>query len=221
MHLQASPKSFRSSRFLASLAPFCILLLSPAGWTQEKPVSKPAAPRKQAQHQPSPSGKAVAAKDPVEEHYRAAETFQLAGDLNAAESEYRRVISLALQRLAALRVLAQDEQQALVFLQSANTADPSDMDAQLSLASLYSRSGEFAKSEAILRSMLAKDEHQAAAKNLLGKILFMEGDYSAAAEQLKAALAESSDTDVAYSLALTYLKLNKLQDAANVFDEMF
>ena len=221
MHFQVSPKSLRFSRFLASLAPFCILLLSPAGWTQEKPASKPAAPRKQAQRQPPPSGKAGAAKDPVEEHYRAAETFQLAGDLTAAESEYRRVISLVLQRLAAIRVLAQDQQQALVFLQSASAADPSDMDAQMGLASLYSRSGELAKSEAILRSMLAKDEHQVRAKNLLGKLLFLQGDYNAAAEQLRAALAESSDTDVAYSLALTYLKLNKLQDAANVFDEMF
>jgi len=221
MRLQVSPYSFGFSRFLASLAPLCILLLSPAAWTQEKPVSKPATPRKQAQRQPLPSGNAIAAKDPVEEHYRAAETFQLAGDLAAAESEYRRAISLALQRLAAIRVLAQDHQQAIVFLQSASTADPSDMEAQMSLASLYSRSGEFAKSEAILRLMLAKDEHQAPARNLLGKLLFLEGDYSAAAEQLKAALAESSDTDVAYSLALTYLKLNKLQDAANVFDEMF
>jgi tetratricopeptide (TPR) repeat protein len=221
MHFQAFPKPFRSSRFLASLASFCILLLSLGASAQEKPASKPAAPRKQTQRQPSPSGNAAAAKDPIEEHYRAAETFQLAGDLTAAETEYRRVISLALQRLAAIRVLAQDQQQALIFLQSASAADPSDMDAQLSLASLYSRSGELAKPEAILRSMLAKNDHQAAAKNLLGKLLFLQGDYSAASEQLKAALAESSDTDVAYSLALTYLKLNKVQDAANVFDEMF
>ena len=221
MHLQLSPYSFGFRRFLASLASFCILLLSSDGWAQEKPAPKPAAPHKQVPRQPSPSGNAVAAKDPIEEHYRAAETFQLAGDLTAAETEYRRVISLALQRLAAIRVLAQDQQQALVFLQSASAADPSDMDAQMALASLYSRSGELAKSEAILRSMLAKNDHQAAAKNLLGKLLFLQGDYSAAAEQLKAALDETSDTDVAYSLALTYLKLNKLQDAANVFDEMF
>src|SRR6266850_2211182 len=121
MHLQASPKSFRFSRFLALLAPFCILHIFPGAWAQEQPASKPAVPRKQTQRQPSPFGNAAAVKDPVEEHYRAAETFQLAGDLNAAESEYRRVISLALQRLAALRVLAQDQQQALVFLQSAST----------------------------------------------------------------------------------------------------
>ena len=215
------PSRFRRFSFPRLLVSLWILLLTLTGAAQEKPKPKPAAPAKPAQRQPSSATKSSAQRDPVEDHYRAAETFQLAGDLKAAETEYRRVISLALQRLAGIRVLARDEQQALVLLQSASEADPSDLEAQMGLASLYFRSGEFAKSEAMLRSMLAKDEHQTAAKNLLGKILFLEGNYSAAAEQLQAALAESSDTDVAYSLALTYLKLNKLQEAANVFDEMF
>ena len=223
MHPRVSSNAFTSKLFLPFLASLCALLLTLTGAAQEKskPRPKPAAPAKQRQRQSALSGNTGAVKDPVAEHYRAGETFQLAGDLNAAEIEYRHVISLALQRLAAIRVLAQDEQQALVLLQSASAAEPSDMEAQLSLASLYFRSGEFAKSEAILRSMLAKDEHQVQAKNFLGKILFLEGNYSAAKEQLQTALAESSDTDVAYSLALTYFKLNKLQEAANVFDEMF
>src|SRR5712692_8312906 len=118
MHPQISPDAFGFRRFLPFLAPFCVLLLSFAGWAQEKPASKqPAAPRKQVQRQPTPTVKSEAQRDPVEEHYRAAETFQLAGDLKAAETEYRSVISLALQRVAAIRVLAQDEPQALVFLQ--------------------------------------------------------------------------------------------------------
>ncbi len=220
MHPQVPQNSFGFRRFLASLAFFCTLLLSPAGWTQEKPASKPAAPRKQAQRQPSPSGNAVAARDPVEEHYRAAETFQLAGDLVQAAAEYRRVISLALQRLAALRVLSQDDQQALALLQSATAADPSDVDAQLSLSSVYMRFGDLANAKTILKFVLAKDEHLVSAKNLLGNILFMEGDYAAAADQLQAAVKENSDINAAYSLALTYLKLNKLQEAANVFDEI-
>ncbi len=220
MHLQVSPNSFGFRRFLGSLAPFCILLLTPVGWTQEKPASKPAAPRKQAQRQPVPSVNAVAVKDPVAEHYRAAETFQLAGDLLQAEAEYRRAISLALQRLAAIRVLAQDDQQALNFLQSATAADPSDVEAQMSLASVAFRSDDLTSAKAILRSVLAKDEHQLPAKNLLGNILFMEGDYAAAADQLQAAVKEGSDVNAAYSLALTYLKLNDLAKATNVFDEM-
>jgi tetratricopeptide (TPR) repeat protein len=220
MHLPVSPNSFGFNRFLASLAPLCILFLTPAGWTQEKPASKPAAPRKQVRRPPAPSGHAEAVKDPVEEHYRAAETFQLAGDLVQAEAEYRRVITLALQRLAALRILSQDERQALVFLQSATAADPSDVEAQLSLASVYFRLGDLTSAKTILRSVHAKDEHRLPAKSLLGNILFMEGDYPAAADQLQAVMEEGSDLSAAYSLALTYLKLNNLTKATGVFDEM-
>jgi len=220
MHPPVSPNSLGFSRFLASLASFCVLFLAPAAWTQEKPASRPAAPRKQVQRPAASSGNAATVKDPIEEHYRAAETFQLAGDLVQAEAEYRRVISLALQRLAALRVLSQDDQQALNFLQSATAADPSDVETQLSLASVYFRSGDLTGAKTILRSVLAKDEHRLPAKSLLGNILFMEGDFPAAVDQLQAVMEEGSDLSAAYSLALTYLKLNNLAKATVVFDEM-
>src|SRR3984893_6084315 len=219
MHLRVSRNAFGSTFPIPFLASICIMLLSLASWAQDKPTPKPAAPRKSVLRHPT-SVNAGAGKDPVEEHYRAAETFQLAGDLKAAEAEYRRVISLALQRLAAVRVLSQDDRQALVLLQSAIEADPSDVEAQMSLSFVYFRSGDLASAKTILKSVLAKDEHLVSAQNLLGNILFMEADYAAAADQLRAAVQENSDINAAYSLALAYLKLNKLQDAANVFDEM-
>ena len=212
----------RSRRLVVSIFP--LFLLSLAGTAQEKPKTKTTAPHQQIHKQAAGAAELKVQKDPVEERYRAAETFQLAGDFKAAETEYRRVISLALQRMAAIRILAQDTPQALVFLQSATTTNPSDLEAQMSLASLYLRSGDLAHAKPILLSILAqsksKDEHQLGAKNLLGKILFMEGDYAAAADQLKAAWAENPDIDVAYSLALTYLNLNQVANAANLFDEM-
>ena len=217
-HPRGSDRAVRFRRFAVSI--FTLFLLPLAGTAQEKPKTKPSAPHKQIQKQPASAADSKVEKDPVEERYHAAETFQLAGDLKAAETEYRRVISLALERMAATRVLAQDSPQALVFLQSATAADPSNLEAQMSLASLYFRSGDLAHAKPILLSILAKDEHQLPAKNLLGKVLFMEGDYPAAADHLKAALADNSDIDVAYSLALTYLKLNQVASATNLFDEM-
>ncbi len=212
----------RSWPITVSILPLLFLPLVAAA--QEKPKIKPTTPHQQIQKQSVPGADSKAQKDPVEERYRAAETFQLAGDLKSAEGEYRRVISLALQRMAALQVLAQDIPQALVLLQSATAADPSDLEAQMGLASLYSRSGDLAHGKAILVSVLAQDEHHAGARNLLGKILFMilfmEGDYAAAADQLKAAWAENPEIDVTYSLALAYLKLNQVANAANLFDEM-
>ncbi len=202
------------------VASFPLFLLPLAGTAQEEPKTKPSAPHQRTQRRPTAAAESKVQKDPVEEHYRAAETFQLAGDFNSAETEYRRVISLALQRMAAIRTLAQDTPQAFTFLQSATAANPSDREAQMSLASLYLRSGDLAHAKLILLSVLGKDEHQFGAKTMLGKILFMEGEYAAAADQLKAAWAESPDIDVAYSLALTYLELNQVSNAANLFDEM-
>lgn len=221
MHPQVSPNVFCSWCFPRLLVSSCILLLTVSGTAQEKSKPKPSAPVKRGQRQSAPSGNTEALKDPVEEHYRAAETFQLASDLKAAEAEYRRVISLALQRLAAVRVLAHDDKHALALLQSATAADSSDLDAQMSLTSVYFRTGDLANAKTVLNIVLATDGNQLSAKHLLGKIFFIEGDYNAAAEQFQAAMTKDSDIDVAYSLALTYLKLNKLQDAANVFDEMF
>ncbi len=188
---QVSRNVFSSRCFPRLLVSSCILLLTLAGAAQEKSKPKPSAPVKQGQRHSAPSGNTGALKDPVEQHYRAAETFQLASDLKAAETEYRRVISLALQRLAAVRVLAHDDQHALALLQSATAADPSDMDVQMSLASLYFRTGDLANAKSVLNAVLAKDGNRLSAKNLLGKILFMEGDYNAAAEQFQAATHRS------------------------------
>jgi len=217
-HHRASHRVVCFRRFAVSILAISLFFLPLAGTAQEKPKPKPRDPHQQSQKQPGPA--AQSPKDAVEEHYHAAETFQLAGDLKAAETEYRQVISLALQRLAAIRVLSLDEQQALILLQAATAADPSDVEAQMILASLYFRSGELPRAKAILTSLLAKDAWRLPAKSLLGKILFMEGDYAGAADQLQAVLPETSDIDVAYSLALTYLKLNQQANATNVFDEM-
>lgn len=200
------------------LLSFFLFLLASPGTAQEKSKTGRATQQKPAQKE---RGQATESQiDPVDQHYRSAETFQLAGDLNSAEAEYRQVISLALQRMAAVRVLEQDTRQVMAFLRSALQTDPSDSSAQMALASVYFDSGDLANAKAILQAVLARDEHLPGAKNLLGKIYFMEGDYAGAADQLKGAWAEAPDIDVAYSLALAYLKLNQVSNAANLFDEM-
>src|SRR5213080_3403443 len=124
MHPRVSPNAFTSKSFFPFLASCCALLLTLTGTAQEKPGPKPTAPAKQRQRQSVPSGNTGAVKDPVAGHYRAAETFQLAGDLNAAEIEYRHCISLALQRVAGIQVLAQAERQALVLGKDLNACKP-------------------------------------------------------------------------------------------------
>lgn len=209
--------AYHARRFFLYVVSIFSLLGGTAAFAQEKSASPTGQrPPKSASLKPT----APAAKDPVEEHYQAAETFQLTGDFQKAESEYRHTISLGLQRLAAVRALAQDEQQATEFLRAAVNADASDVDAQMNLAAAYFQSGDLGNAKAILAAIVAKNEARPRVKSLLGKILFMEGDYDGATEQLRSALAAEADMDTAYSLALSYMKLNKVQEATNVFDEM-
>src|SRR5208282_3502048 len=42
------------------------------------------------------------APDPLNQHYSAAQTFQLGGDFERAEAEYNQVLALALQRMASI-----------------------------------------------------------------------------------------------------------------------
>src|ERR1700674_1356938 len=42
------------------------------------------------------------ATDPLDQHYSAAQTFQLTGDFDRAEAEYHQVLALALQRMGNL-----------------------------------------------------------------------------------------------------------------------
>ena len=126
-----------------------------------------------AQQKPAP-----ATKDPVEQHYQAAETFQLTGDFQKAEAEYRRTASLALQRLAAIRALAQDQRQAIELLQTAVNADATDLDAQMNLAAAQFQAGDLTNARLTLEAVLTKDDRRPGAKSLQGKILFLEGDYA-------------------------------------------
>ena len=99
------PAAFRRSIPVrqSALIVFILALLLPSfASAQQKPPAPGPAARKPARRSPAavPSAAKDSQKDPVAEHYRAAETFQLAGDLNSTEMEYHRVVSLALQRLA-------------------------------------------------------------------------------------------------------------------------
>ena len=126
------PRDPRESRLLTVFA-LLFFFVPQSATAQEKPNPKRNTPQTAA-NELTPS--ADSQKDPVDEHYRAAETFQLAGDLNSAEVEYRHVISLGLQRIAAVGVLEHDTTRAIVYLQSAAQADPSDQAAQMALASV-------------------------------------------------------------------------------------
>src|SRR5579863_9348401 len=82
------------------------------------------------------------APDPLDQHYSAAQTFQLGGDFDRAETEYYQVLAMALQRMGdLLAVEKNDSKEAALLLEEAVAAQPSYEDARLDLAMVYYRAG--------------------------------------------------------------------------------
>src|SRR6266536_960160 len=140
--------------------------------------------------------------DLLEQHFQAAQTFQLAGDLSHASEEYRKAISVGLQRLGNLRSSESKYSEAIDLLTKSSQLDPGNTDADIDLAVTHFYTGEFPKARSLVEPVLSREPSNFRALNLMGKIEFMQGNFQAAADRLQAALAIKPDFDVAYSLAL-------------------
>jgi tetratricopeptide (TPR) repeat protein len=161
------------------------------------------------------------AADPLNQHYSAAQTFQLGGDLDRAEAEYHQVLALALQRMGNLvDAEKNDSVQAAHLLEDAVAADPTYEDAHVDLALIYFRAGQLDRAAAQASDVVKADPRNARALQLLGNIEFAQGNFGAAAEHLHTALSLKGDFDTAYSLALAYLSQRKLAETKLLFDEI-
>src|SRR5580700_10095833 len=82
------------------------------------------------------------APDPLNQHYSAAQTFQLGGDFERAETEYHQVLALALRRMGNLWAAEKtDSEEAVRLLKDAVAAEPTYADARIDLALAYFRAG--------------------------------------------------------------------------------
>jgi tetratricopeptide (TPR) repeat protein len=161
------------------------------------------------------------APDPLNQHYSAAQTFQLGGDFERAEAEYRQVLALALQRMGNLLAAENnDSEEAVRLLQDAVAAEPAYADARVDLAMVYFRAGHLEKAGAEASEVVKADPHNARALQLLGNIEFAQGNFAEAAEHLHTALGLQGDFETAYSLALAYLSQHKLAETKILFDEL-
>lgn len=156
------PIRSRRLRILASRFSVCVLLS--LGW----------APSAAAQQPPA---------DPLQRHFDAAQTFQLAGDFDRAESEYREALARALQRMGNLRAEAGKLDEAVVLLESAANALESYLDARADLAVALLRKGDLERAAAEAQAVLARDKTHARAQLLLGKVRFLQGNPEAAAQE--------------------------------------
>jgi tetratricopeptide (TPR) repeat protein len=161
------------------------------------------------------------AGDPLGQYYSAAQTFQLAGDLDHAAAEYHQVLSLALQRMGNLSASENsDSEEAARLLEESVAVDPNYVDARADLALVYYRAGQLDKADSQAAEAVKQDPRNARALQLLGNIEFALNNFGAAEEHLHTALGLQGDFETAYSLALAYLSEHKLAETKLLFDEL-
>ena len=159
--------------------------------------------------------------DPLDRHNSAAQTFQLAGDLDRAEAEYHEVLALALQRMGNLAATEKsDSEEAVKLLEEAVEAQPASTDARVDLATVYFRQGRLDKAKTQASEAVKEYPRNARALHLLGNIEFALGNSAAAADDLHTAMGLQGDFDTAYSLGLAYLSLQKMAETKLLFDEI-
>jgi tetratricopeptide (TPR) repeat protein len=169
----------------------------------------------------SPLSSARQARDPLAQHYSAAQTFQLGGDLDQAEAEYHQVLALALERVGnLLSAEKNDSKEAVRLLEEAVAAQPSYEDTRMDLAAVYFRAGRLDRAGDEAGQVVKNNPRNARALQLLGNIEFAQGNFASAADHLHNALDLQGDFDIAYSLSLAYLSQHKLAETKLLFDEL-
>jgi len=155
-----------------------------------------------------------------EQAFQSAQTFQVAGDYQRAAAAYREAVSGALQQLGNLRVSNKEYAEGIDLLARAVQVAPARVAARVDLAIAHFEARDFDKAKTEIEAALQREPKDLRALNLAGKIYFMKGDFSAAANRLGSALRLQPDFDTGYLLALADLEEKNPIPAGVIFDEM-
>ncbi len=138
-----------------------------------------------------------------------------------AESDAREALWISLDQLGAISSALKQFDLAERAYTEATHASASGAESLLGLAILHLRTGRYDEAIANVQGLLEINPLLPSAHHVLGKIYFMQGKYGEAASSLRDSYrAKHSDPSVAYTLALTYLKLGDAKSAADVFADM-
>lgn len=168
---------------------------------------------------PRQSPRTRTAEDELARHLTAAQTYQLAGDLERAAVENRAIASIALSRLGAIAIREGEFTRAVALLDASLRARD-DARARTNLSIAHMRLTAIDQAVAEAQAALKLDDKHAPAHHVLGKLLYMKGDYRRALPELERAILLEPDLDAAYTLGMTYLRLKETARAKLLFEEM-
>src|SRR5215470_1885308 len=159
-------------------------------------------------------------QDVLQQHYDAARTFQLSGDTDHAAAEYTAFLAGTLRNISRASVELRQPERAASLLDEILALTPGDLESQLDYAQLRFQQDRLPEARSFAEKVLASSPDNARAHSLLGRILFTQGDYKGAREQLESAVVAAPNFEIAYLLGITYVKLNDFARARLVFDDI-
>ncbi len=155
------------------------------------------------------------------QRFETAEAKRLDGNIDAAEREYVSILADAYHKLGRTYSAQGNHSAAVTALEAAVTHRPNFPDALVDLSIALFNTGQFKQALVRSDSAVALNPQNAAAYHMRGKCYFMLNEFDKAAVDLQKALQLAPrDYDVAYTLALAYLKRHQTPLAVQIFDRL-
>ena len=161
------------------------------------------------------------ADDPIQRHYESAQAFHRAGKTAEAEAEYKAALGLAYRHLGRILLATGEYNEAAKALgRAVSNAEPPEA-VLIDQATAYFYTQQYEKAIDPLNRALASNPRNPAIHHLSGKVYFMLRRFDEATRELEIALKFSPDDfDISYTLALAWLKQQKLAPAEQIFSRL-
>src|SRR5215217_7490125 len=159
--------------------------------------------------------------DLLRKHYEAANAAHKAGNLDAAEAEFKVILGQAYETLGKIYSAQGKYDASVTAFESGNAMRRSSNAALIDLSIAEFHLGQFAKGIEPLQRVLATDTQNPVALHMLGKSYFMMGEFDKAARELQQTLKVSpGDYDAEYTLGLCYLKQKDVAQGRQLYEGM-
>jgi tetratricopeptide (TPR) repeat protein len=162
-----------------------------------------------------------APRDSFKLHYEKAEALRRKGDLNAAEAEYKAILSETYYTLGKILLAQPNYPESVAALEAAANYHSDSDEVLIDLAIGYFHLEKYDKALDTLTKAISHNPRSVGARHMLGKTYFMLGDFDRATNELQTALNSSpKDYDVEYTLGLAFLKRRDIASARRIYDHM-
>lgn len=164
---------------------------------------------------------AASPRDRIATLFESAERAIEAAEWEQAESDLQQALGIALDQLGAIHVSLSEFPEAERAYTEACRNTILSIRPYTGLGIVFLRTGQYARGIDLMQRILDINPTNADAKHLLGKYFYMQGNFRAAARELRDAYALApDDTSVAYTLALAHLELREPDRAKQIFREI-